>query len=63
MQWHLFLPWMTMWASTCLACMGVGYYCGHGNGYDKSQQEYIDNALDDMPYPRYTQRTDTDQEA
>ncbi len=49
MQWHLFLPWMTMWASTCLACMGVGLYIGYGAGVDSAEIK------------AYTDSTDTDQ--
>jgi hypothetical protein len=39
MNWGLFLPWMTIWACTMAACLGVGVYCGYCWGRDRAADD------------------------
>lgn len=41
MNWGLFLPWMTCWASTTLGCMGVGLWIGYGCGRDRAADDQL----------------------
>lgn len=34
MNWGYFLPWMTYWACTTMACLLAGLYCGYSWGRD-----------------------------